>query len=127
MKALLALFLLTSCSILRSQVTTPVLNDGSEVTFLEFTIPTKTEKTLNSIALNLTGTTDLKDIAEVKITHLRRAGDRHFASINSPSKTHSLTGPLELPKGKHKFKLTLRTKPNGSNRSRQPRGIGIRR
>ncbi|MEN8773079.1 MAG: exo-alpha-sialidase [Akkermansiaceae bacterium] len=114
MKALLALFLLTSCSILRSQVTTPVLNDGSEVTFLEFTIPTKTEKTLNSIALNLTGTTDLKDIAEVKITHLRRAGDRHFASINSPSKTHSLTGPLELPKGKHKFKLTLRTKPNAS-------------
>lgn len=114
MRFLLAFILLTSCSILKSQITTPVLNDGSEVRFLEFTIPTKSGKTINSINLDLTGTTDLEDVAEIKITHLRRAGDRDFASTNTLSQKLTLTGPLEFPEGNHKFKLTLRTNP-GAN------------
>ena len=114
MKSLLVLLSLISCSILRSQITSPILNDGSEITFLEFTIPTKSERTINSISFNLSGTTDLKDISEVKLTHLRRAGDRHFATTQSFSKSITLSGPLEFPKGNHKFKLTLRARP-GAN------------
>lgn len=106
--------LICLCQLLNAQNSKPVLNDGSEVTFLEFTIPTAKQKDTLAISLSLEGTTDLREIAELKVTHLRRAGDRVFASTQSLSKTLLLQSPLSFPKGNHKFRLSVRTTKNAN-------------
>jgi sialidase-1 len=88
----------------------PVLNDGSELTILEFTLSTDGEKTLTEIKLDTGGTTDLKDIAEIGVEHLRKAGNRWFAKTQPMEQTITLKGKMEFPKGNHKCRVVIRTK-----------------
>lgn len=90
--------------------TIPILNDGSEVTFLEFTLSTDGEKTLTGIMLDAAGTTDFDDIAEIGVEHIRKAGNRWFAKSNKANQTIHLKGNLKFPKGNHKCRVVIRTK-----------------
>lgn len=88
----------------------PVLNDGSEVTVLEFTLDTEGEKTLAAISFDTTGTTVLEDISELGVEHLRKTGNRWFGKTQAVDKDLVLKGELAFPKGSHKFCVVIRTK-----------------
>ena len=77
MKSFFIILLLTSCSLFTAQSsTTPILNDGSPTVIQEFRIPTSGEKIITKLDLDLTGTTEVSDIAEITLTHIRR-GSQH--------------------------------------------------
>jgi hypothetical protein len=97
----LFLFLIGLCHLLNAQDQTPILEDGSEVLVLKFTIPTQKDQEALSIALDLDETTRLEDISEIILTHLRKAGDRFFASTKALTKELILKSPLIFPKGNH--------------------------
>jgi sialidase-1 len=104
---LLAIFLLLSAQ----GNTVPILNDGSLVTIREFRIPTSAEKTITSVDLDISGTTEFSDIVQLTLTHIRRAGNRSLSTSIITQKT-TITGPLTLPEGNHVLQLSLRTKSN---------------
>jgi len=91
---------------------TPLFNDGSEIILNTFTLSTSGEKTLKGISIDTSGTTTLTDIAELKIIHIRRAGDRTFADLKKLKPNMKIKGDLAFPRGGHKFKVVLRTKKN---------------
>jgi len=118
----LFLFLIGLCHLLNAQDQTPILKDGSEVLVLKFTIPTQKDQEALSITLDLDETTRLEDISEITITHLRKAGDRLFASTNELTQELILKSPLIFSKGNHQFKVSARIKP----RANLLNDIGIR-
>ncbi|MDA7539461.1 hypothetical protein N8544_04065, partial [Akkermansiaceae bacterium] len=64
--------------------TTPLVNDGTEISLLTFRIPTTEEKTLSSIEFS--SSKHLKDIAKISLTHHRKAGNRLFAASQTITK-----------------------------------------
>lgn len=92
----------------------PVLNDGSEVSILEFTLSTDGEKTLTAINLDTSGTTKAEDITEIGVEHLRKAGNRWFGKTQNMNGSIMLKGKMDFPKGKHKCRVVIRTK-KGAN------------
>lgn len=117
----LLLLLLTSLSTLAEIHLTrsiiPLFNDGSESTLAEFTFPTDRPRTLKSIQLSTTGTTDLADITFIGIQHLRQAGNRWIATTTDPQKnllTPENPSGLDFPHGNHKCRILIKTRP-GAN------------
>ncbi len=88
----------------------PVLNDGSEVTLLEFTLSTDGEKTLTGISLDTAGTTKLEDVTEIGVEHLRKAGNQWFGKTSNVNGSIMLKGEMDFPKGNHKCRVVIRTK-----------------
>lgn len=112
MKVSLIFLLQTLCLLLTVQgSTTPVLNDGSPTTILEFLLPSSGEKTLTELDLDLTGTTQLDDLTEITLTHIRRAGNRTLSTSKIEQHT-TINGPLTVPRGNHILQLSVRTRPN---------------
>ena len=96
----------------------PICNDGSWVTVQRFSLNSDKDFVLNEIALSTAGTTTLSDVVEVSVTHLRRAGDREFATAKVDREaegTIRLRGRLEFSKGgTHLMALRLRTRENAN-------------
>ena len=92
--------------------TTPLLNDGSKTTLLTFQIPTNGEKTLSSVEFS--GSSHLKDIAEISLAHQRKTGNRLFATRKTIAKSFALKGSLDLPPGDHLFELTISLKSSAN-------------
>ncbi|NOX98526.1 MAG: hypothetical protein GXP30_02150 [Verrucomicrobia bacterium] len=93
---------------------TPILNDGSEANYQKFTLSTDQAKTLTAISFDTTGTTELVDVLEIGVKHLRQAGNRDFGKTRQIGKNIKLEGKLAFPKGKHACQLLIRTK-KGAN------------
>ena len=93
-----------------SQGVVPICNDGSLVALNDFTLFLSQSQTLTSIRVSTAGTTDLGDIAEIGVVHLRRAGNRQFGSTTRIANNAELKGQLDFEAGRHRFRLTLRTR-----------------
>jgi len=92
----------------------PILNDGTRAGFQKFMLNIDSEKTLTSINLDTTGTTDLSDIVEIEVEHSRKAGNREFGKTRQIGKNIVLKGNLTFPKGKHSCQIFVRTKKDAA-------------
>lgn len=93
---------------------TPILNDGSETTYQKFTLSTDQAKTLTSISFDTVGTTELEDVLEIGVKHLRQAGNLGFGKTRQIGKNIKLEGKLVLPKGKNVCQIFIRTKKDAN-------------
>lgn len=97
--------------------TQPILTDAEPARVFDFTLHTEKPRTLTAIHFDASLTNDLADIEEISIVHLRRAGNRNYASLSKPSPSQtrfSLTQTMDFPQGGHKCRVLVRTK-KGAN------------
>ncbi len=104
----------------------PIFNDGAESVVAEFSFATDRPRVVKGVTLSGEGTTDLADIAEIGVLHLRRAGDRWLAKIAGfkPEMRIEPDGGdgMEFPAGNHRCRLIVRTRPGADPLHR----IGLR-
>lgn len=106
---LFLLISLISCSDLKSQISSPLLTDGSKTELISFRVPTTAKKkTLKSVEFVLTGATN---IDEISLKHHRGSGNRPFATSKKLSEKTTLSGSLDFNPGNHLYELYVRLKP----------------
>lgn len=89
----------------------PVFNDGSDSLVAGFTFTTDRPRMVKAIQLSGEGTTDPADVAEVRVLHLRRAGDRWMGRSTAFQPDMKLAAGLEFPAGSHRCELRVKTRP----------------
>lgn len=94
--------------------TLPVLNDGEAARLFDFTLHTDQARTLTAIHFDCSLSSDLSDIEEISILHLRQAGNRSYAKIKPEQNRLTLTQSMDFPKGGHKCRVLVRVK-QGTN------------
>ncbi|MFT5299870.1 MAG: sialidase-1 [Mariniblastus sp.] len=93
----------------------PILNDGSKIDLLEFTLDVTKLTSLSAITLSTEFTTDTADLAEVAIRLKQESGDKEFGKLaysksSVAGKSIELKGDQTLPPGKHRFRLSIRSR-----------------
>ena len=94
-----------------SRAVVPVFNDGTESLVAEFSFDTDRPRVVKAVRLSGKGTTDAKDIAEVSVRHLRKAGDRWIGKTGDFQVEMELEVGLEFPAGRHLCELLVKAKP----------------
>lgn len=94
--------------------TFPLLTDAEPARVFDFVLKTDTPRTLKSIDFTTSGTTDLSDVLEVSVVHLRQAGDRSYGTFTPKDGSIQLSNDMEFPKGGHKFRVFAKVK-KGAN------------
>ena len=115
------LTLLLSCSLglyaasyEATTTTLPILNDGEPTIALRFNFKTEKARTLTSIQIDTTGTTELTDLQEISILMDRRAGDLPMGKSAPEKGITALNQSTPIPAGEHTCKLVVRTKKDAN-------------
>jgi sialidase-1 len=93
-----------------SRAVVPVFNDGTESLVAAFSFDTDRPRIVKAVRLSGAGTTDTKEIAEVSVRHLRKAGERWIAKTGDFQAEMKLVADLEFPAGRHLCELLVKTK-----------------
>ena len=104
----------------------PVFNDGVESLVCEFTVSIDQPENLRAVRVVAKGITDPAEVEEVSVYRIDKKGDQLLARSKGVQTTLLPVGPagtsVELPEGKHRLALKVKTRPGADLTHR----IGLR-